>query len=106
MRHIFPARCVLPSVPTCRQRQENSVEPYTLRVVNTDPLGVLSLVCVPCCNVHTAYHVFVPFSVDSYLKAVLGGRTIVEILNTEGHLPHLYAPALLGPFICCAQSWA
>ncbi|XP_008787185.1 strigolactone esterase D14 [Phoenix dactylifera] len=62
-------------------------------VFNSDLRGVLGLVRVPCVVVQTAKDVSVPLSVAAYLKAHLGGRTTVEILNTEGHLPHLSAPA-------------
>lgn len=68
-------------------------------VFNSDLRGVLGLVRVPCCIVQTSRDVSVPISVVSYLKAHLGGRTTVEILNTEGHLPHLSAPALLAPVL-------
>ncbi|KAK8962652.1 putative strigolactone esterase D14 [Platanthera guangdongensis] len=73
-------------------------------VFSTDLRGVLGLVRVPCCIVQTARDVSVPLAVATYLKAHLGGRTIVEILNTEGHLPHLSAPALLAPVIRRALS--
>ncbi|KAF8404886.1 hypothetical protein HHK36_009781 [Tetracentron sinense] len=64
-------------------------------VFNSDFRGVLGLVKVPCCIIQSAKDVSVPVSVAGYLKAHLGGRSTVEILHTEGHLPHLSAPALL-----------
>ncbi|XP_039146195.1 probable strigolactone esterase DAD2 [Dioscorea cayenensis subsp. rotundata] len=64
-------------------------------VFNTDLRGVLGLVRSPCVIVQTARDVSVPVTVATYLKDHLGGRTSVEILNTEGHLPHLSAPQLL-----------
>ncbi|KAK8683917.1 hypothetical protein V6N13_039962 [Hibiscus sabdariffa] len=64
-------------------------------VFNSDLRGVLGLVRVPCCVIQTARDVSVPASVAEYLRTHLGGRTTVEILRTEGHLPHLTAPALL-----------
>ncbi|XP_007018509.2 PREDICTED: strigolactone esterase D14 [Theobroma cacao] len=64
-------------------------------VFNSDLRGVLGLVRVPCCVVQTARDVSVPASVAEYLRTHLGGRTTIEILKTEGHLPHLSAPALL-----------
>ncbi|KAG0476561.1 hypothetical protein HPP92_012931 [Vanilla planifolia] len=73
-------------------------------IFNSDLRGVLGLVRVPCCIVQTARDDTVPLSVVSYLKAHLGGRTTVEILNTEGHLPHLSAPALLAPVLRRALS--
>ncbi|GJN08738.1 hypothetical protein PR202_ga26691 [Eleusine coracana subsp. coracana] len=64
-------------------------------VFNTDLRGVLGMVRAPCVVVQTTRDVSVPASVANYLKAHLGGRTTVEFLQTEGHLPHLSAPGLL-----------
>ncbi|XP_024018016.1 probable strigolactone esterase DAD2 isoform X2 [Morus notabilis] len=63
-------------------------------VFNSDLRGVLGLVKVPCCVMQTARDVSVPASVAGYLRDHLGGRNTVEMLETEGHLPHLSAPAL------------
>ncbi|KAL5559168.1 hypothetical protein UlMin_035379 [Ulmus minor] len=63
-------------------------------IFNSDLRGVLGLVKVPCCIMQTAKDVSVPASVATYLKDHLGGRTTVEMLETEGHLPHLSAPVL------------
>ncbi|XP_008805678.1 probable strigolactone esterase DAD2 [Phoenix dactylifera] len=69
-------------------------------VFNSDLRGVLGLVQVPCVIVQTAKDVSVPLSVARYLKDRLGGRTTIEVLHhTEGHLPHLSAPAALVPVI-------
>ncbi|KHG16187.1 Sigma factor sigB regulation rsbQ [Gossypium arboreum] len=64
-------------------------------IFNSDLRGELGKVRVPCCVIQTAKDVSVPASVAEYLKTHLGGRTTVEILRTEGHLPHLTAPVLL-----------
>ena len=68
-------------------------------VFNSDLRGVLGLVKVPCCVIQTAKDVSVPASVAEYLKDNLGGDTKVETLKTEGHLPHLSAPAQLAQFL-------
>ncbi|XP_022772240.1 probable strigolactone esterase DAD2 [Durio zibethinus] len=73
-------------------------------VFNSDLRGILGLVRVPCCIVQTAKDVSVPASVAEYLRNHLGGRTTIEILRTEGHLPHLSAPALLAPVLRRALS--
>ncbi|GKV20072.1 hypothetical protein SLE2022_323820 [Rubroshorea leprosula] len=73
-------------------------------VFNSDLRGVLGLVKVPCCIIQTSKDVSVPTSVAEYLRTHLGGRTTVEILKTEGHLPHLSAPALLGQVLRRALS--
>ncbi|KAK1652197.1 hypothetical protein QYE76_070002 [Lolium multiflorum] len=64
-------------------------------VFKTDLRGVLGMVQAPCVVVQTTRDVSVPASVAAYLKAHLGGRTTIEPLATEGHLPHLSAPSLL-----------
>ncbi|XP_042435703.1 strigolactone esterase D14-like [Zingiber officinale] len=64
-------------------------------VFNSDLRGVLGLVRTPCVVVQTTKDVSVPLSVASYLKHHLGGRTTVELLPVEGHLPHLSAPAVI-----------
>jgi len=64
-------------------------------VFNSDFRGVLGLVKVPCYVIQTAKDMSVPASVATYMKNHLGGKSTVVMLNTEGHLPHLSAPALL-----------
>ncbi|XP_050215238.1 probable strigolactone esterase DAD2 [Mercurialis annua] len=73
-------------------------------VFNSDLRGLLGLVKVPCCIIQTAKDMSVPASVAEYLKSHLGGRNTVEILRTEGHLPHLSAPALLAQVLRRALS--
>ncbi|RRT51325.1 hypothetical protein BHE74_00036753 [Ensete ventricosum] len=68
-------------------------------VFNSDLRGVLGLVRAPCVVIQTAKDVSVPVSVAAYLKAHLGGRTTVELLPIEGHLPHLSFPAGLVPVL-------
>ncbi len=73
-------------------------------VFNSDLREVLGLVRVPCCIIQTAKDVSVPASVAMYLKNHLGGRNTVEMLNIEGHLPHLSAPNLLAQHLTRALS--
>ncbi|KAJ9186829.1 hypothetical protein P3X46_002358 [Hevea brasiliensis] len=73
-------------------------------VFNSDLRGILGLVKVPCCIIQTSKDVSVPASVAEYLKTHLGGGSTVELLRTEGHLPHLSAPALLAPVLRRALS--
>ncbi|PON72944.1 Strigolactone esterase [Parasponia andersonii] len=63
-------------------------------VLNSDLRGVLGLMKVPCCIMQTSKDVSVPASVAVYLRDHLGGHNTVEMLDIEGHLPHLSAPAL------------
>ncbi|KAK4841043.1 hypothetical protein QYF36_024316 [Acer negundo] len=68
-------------------------------IIGTDIRGVLGQVTVRCHIIQTARDLSVPLSAAEYLRQHLGGRTTLENLKTEGHLPHLTAPALLGPAI-------
>lgn len=68
-------------------------------VFESDLRGVLKAVRVPCWVIQTSKDVSVPESVAEYVKDHLGGRTTVEILKTEGHLPHLSAPQILYPVL-------
>ncbi|XP_030466603.1 probable strigolactone esterase DAD2 [Syzygium oleosum] len=69
---------------------------FVLRTVfNSDIRGVLGLVTVPCCIIQTAHDVLLPASAATYLTDHLGGPNTMEVLNTEGHLPHLTAPGQL-----------
>ncbi|XP_047083318.1 strigolactone esterase D14-like [Lolium rigidum] len=68
-------------------------------VFRTDLRGVLGMVKAPCVVVQTARDISIPAIVAAYLKAHLGGHTTVELLPTEGHLPHLSAPSLLAPVL-------
>lgn len=47
----------------------------------------------------------VPNVVSDYLYRNLGGRTELEILQTEGHLPQLSHPGLLIPVLWRAIRW-
>ncbi|KAI3763046.1 hypothetical protein L1987_53495 [Smallanthus sonchifolius] len=73
-------------------------------VFNSDLRDKLGLVKVPCCIIQTEKDVSVPTSVAVYLKEHLGGRSTVEMMNVEGHLPHLSAPALLANHLSRALS--
>ncbi|XP_077233808.1 putative strigolactone esterase DAD2 [Tasmannia lanceolata] len=64
-------------------------------VFNSDLRPILGMVKVPCCIIQSVKDISVPVSVAIYMKNHLGGRNTVEILHTEGHLPHLSAPAVL-----------
>ncbi|ERN10899.1 hypothetical protein AMTRI_Chr12g237960 [Amborella trichopoda] len=64
-------------------------------IFNSDLRGMLSSVKTPCYIIQTAKDVSVPASVALYIKAHLGGKATIDMMPTEGHLPHLSAPALL-----------
>ena len=64
-------------------------------VFKCDFRGALGLVKVSCCIIQTTKNMSVPTSVATYMKNHFGGKSTVIMLNFEGHLPHLSAPALL-----------
>ncbi|XP_016558852.1 probable esterase KAI2 isoform X2 [Capsicum annuum] len=41
----------------------------------------------------------VPVAVSEYIHQNLGGKSIVEVISTEGHLPHLSAPEVTIPVL-------
>lgn len=49
----------------------------------------------PCCIIQMAKDAVVPASVATYLENHLDGQNIVEMLDIEGHLSHLFALGLL-----------
>lgn len=65
-------------------------------IVRTDIRDVLSRVRVRCHIIQSARDAAVPASAAEYLRENLGGRTTIEYLPVEGHLPHLSAPRALG----------
>ncbi|TMX02831.1 hypothetical protein EJD97_019643 [Solanum chilense] len=59
----------------------------------------LSGVTVPCHIIQSSMDVAMPVTVSEYLHRNLGGKSIVEIISTEGHLPHLSAPEATIPVL-------
>ncbi|GER55086.1 karrikin insensitive 2 divergent 14 [Striga asiatica] len=54
---------------------------------------------VPCHIIHSAKDFMVPVAVGEYLCKHLGGPSVVEVMPTEGHLPHLSAPEVTIPVV-------
>ncbi|KAL3640266.1 putative esterase d14l [Castilleja foliolosa] len=59
----------------------------------------LPQVTVPCHIIQSSKDVCVPQSVGEYIHKNLGGKSIVEVMPTEGHLPHLSAPEVTIPVL-------
>ncbi|XAR51338.1 hypothetical protein NMG60_11005939 [Bertholletia excelsa] len=74
-----------------------------LRVVQTifqcDLRHLLPRVTVPCHIIHSMKDMAVPVETSEYLHRHLGGESVVEVIPTEGHLPHLSAPEIVIPVI-------
>lgn len=56
-------------------------------------------VTVPCHILQSNKDLAVPVEVSAYLHNTLGGPTIVEVLQTEGHLPQLSSPEVVIPVL-------
>jgi pimeloyl-ACP methyl ester carboxylesterase len=56
-------------------------------------------VSVPCHILQSSKDLAVPVVVSDYLHHTLGGPTVVEILQTEGHLPQLSSPEVVIPVL-------
>lgn len=69
----------------------------TVFQVDTRPL--LGLVTVPCHILQSAKDMAVPVVVSEYLQQNLGGKSIVEVMETEGHLPQLSSPDVVIPVV-------
>ena len=70
---------------------------YTVAKVifESDFRGILPYVTVPCHILQSHKDLAVPLVVSDYLHQHLGSKSIVEILQTEGHLPQLSSPAVI-----------
>nr|GMC60077.1 probable esterase KAI2 [Ipomoea batatas]GMC62737.1 probable esterase KAI2 [Ipomoea batatas]GMC66318.1 probable esterase KAI2 [Ipomoea batatas] len=68
-------------------------------IFNFDLRGFLSRVTVPCHIIQSSKDLAVPVAVAEYIHTNLGGKSIVEVVSTEGHLPHLSAPEITIPVL-------
>ncbi|XP_014507206.1 probable esterase KAI2 [Vigna radiata var. radiata] len=64
-----------------------------------DMRPILGLVTVPCHIIQSTKDLAAPVVVAEYLQLNLGGKTIVEVMPTEGHLPQLSAPDVVIPVL-------
>ncbi|KAL3640803.1 Strigolactone receptor KAI2d15 [Castilleja foliolosa] len=91
-----------------------AVHEYTRMLLNMRPDIALSLsrtlyafdmrpflgqVTVPCHILQSSKDMGVPVAVAEYLHQSLGGKSIVEVMSAEGHLPHLSAPEITIPVL-------
>ncbi|GFQ04219.1 probable esterase kai2 [Phtheirospermum japonicum] len=59
----------------------------------------LGQVTVPCHIIQSSKDMAVPLAVAEYLHQSIGGKSIVEVMSAEGHLPHLSAPDVTIPVL-------
>lgn len=66
-------------------------------IFQSDLRDILPLVTVPCHLLQTMKDMAVPLEAAQYLQQHLGRQATMEVLNSEGHLPHLSDPAVVIP---------
>nr|AWN64529.1 KAI2d3 [Phelipanche aegyptiaca] len=71
-----------------------------VRTIHTyDMRPFLGHVTVPCHILHSCKDWVVPPAVAEYIHQNLGGKSIVEMMPSEGHLPHLSMPGITVPIL-------
>ncbi|KAF9680511.1 hypothetical protein SADUNF_Sadunf06G0129000 [Salix dunnii] len=73
-----------------RMRPEFAV-PVAKTVFYSDERDILEKVMTPCIIVQTTRDIVVPNSVAYYMQEKIKGKSTVEIIETDGHFPHLTA---------------
>lgn len=68
-------------------------------IFQSDMRSLLPHVTVPCHILQSSKDLAVPVAVAEYIHQNLGGKSIVEILPSEGHLPQLSSPAAVLPVL-------
>ncbi|CAA0814394.1 Probable esterase KAI2 [Striga hermonthica] len=68
-------------------------------IFTSDLRDYLGRVTVPCHIIQSSRDMAVPVSVAEYIHNRVGGRSVVEVMNTEGHLPQLSAPEVAIPVL-------
>ncbi|CAL0313436.1 unnamed protein product [Lupinus luteus] len=64
-----------------------------------DMRQILNFVTVPCHIIQSTKDLAVPLVVAEYLQQNVGGKSIVEVMPTEGHLPQLSSPDIVIPVL-------
>eukprot|EP00270_Netrium_digitus_P015715 TRINITY_DN5553_c0_g1_i1.p1 TRINITY_DN5553_c0_g1~~TRINITY_DN5553_c0_g1_i1.p1 ORF type:complete len:269 (+),score=43.96 TRINITY_DN5553_c0_g1_i1:178-984(+) len=68
-------------------------------VFQSDMRSLLPLVTVPCHILQSSKDLAVPVCVSEYIHQNLGGKSLVEIFPTHGHLPQLSSPDIVVPIL-------
>ncbi|CAI5505127.1 unnamed protein product [Closterium sp. Naga37s-1] len=66
-------------------------------IFQSDMRAILPQVRVPCHILQSSKDLAVPVMVSEYLHLHLGGKSVVEIFPTHGHLPQLSTPEIVIP---------
>ncbi|GER40763.1 karrikin insensitive 2 divergent 10 [Striga asiatica] len=59
----------------------------------------LGQITVPCHVIHSSKDPIVPVEVAEYIHRSLGGKSVLEVIPTEGHVPHLSSPEITNPVL-------
>ncbi|KAI4385285.1 hypothetical protein MLD38_003330 [Melastoma candidum] len=68
-------------------------------IFNSDVRSILGHVTVPCHIVQSMKDLAVPMVVSEYLHEHLGGKSIIEVMQSDGHLPQLSSPEIVVPVL-------
>ncbi|TYJ99500.1 putative esterase KAI2 [Cucumis melo var. makuwa] len=68
-------------------------------IFQSDMRNILSFVTVPCHIIQSMKDMAVPVVVSEYLHRNLGGDSIVEVMESDGHLPQLSSPNIVIPVL-------
>ncbi|KAM7507160.1 hypothetical protein LguiA_017613 [Lonicera macranthoides] len=68
-------------------------------IFQSDLRHLLCHVTIPCHIVQSMKDLAVPVVVSEYLHQNLGGESIVEVMQTDGHLPQLSSPDIVIPVL-------
>uniref|UniRef100_A0A2N9H195 AB hydrolase-1 domain-containing protein n=1 Tax=Fagus sylvatica TaxID=28930 RepID=A0A2N9H195_FAGSY len=76
----------------CLRRMRSEVAlPLAKTVFYSDERDTLDEVMIPCTIIQTTNDIVVPKSVALYMQNKIKGKSTVEIIDTDGHLPQLTA---------------
>ncbi|KAI5655214.1 hypothetical protein M9H77_32401 [Catharanthus roseus] len=68
-------------------------------IFQSDIRHLLGHITVPCHIIQSRNDPAVPLVVSDYLYRNLGGESVVELIESEGHIPHLSSPGVAIPAI-------
>ncbi|KAM1702281.1 hypothetical protein ACFXTN_025436 [Malus domestica] len=64
-------------------------------IFQSDIRQILRLITVPCHILQSVKDLAVPMVVTEYLHQNLGGKSIVEVMSSDGYLPQLSSPDIV-----------
>ncbi|KAB2626537.1 esterase KAI2 [Pyrus ussuriensis x Pyrus communis] len=68
-------------------------------IFQSDIRQILRLITVPCHILQSVKDLAVPMVVTEYLHQNLGGKSIVEVMSSDGYLPQLSSPDFVNPVL-------